>query len=161
MDYLAHGLWSYIVFHKIKKVWYAVFFGLLPDNLSWAVYLIYSLFTNGFNFGAPVVSEIPNWVFALYNVSHSLIVASFFIILFGFIYKKIIVYMLAWPMAILMDVISHTRDFLPTPFLWPLTDWKFDGVRWGSPKFMIINYVLITIGLIYVLLRKRESYKRM
>ena len=69
--------------------------------------------------------------------------------------------MLAWPMAILMDVISHTRDFLPTPFLWPLTDWKFDGVSWGSPKFMIINYVLITIGLIYVLLRKRESYKRM
>ncbi len=160
MDYLAHGLWSYIIFNKVKKIWYAIFFGLLPDNLSWAVYLFYNLFTKGFNFGPPVVDNIPNWVFILYNISHSLIVASFFIIIFSFIFKKIVIYVLAWPLAILMDIMSHTRDFLPTPFLWPLSEWKFNGVSWANPTFMIINYILIISCLTYIFLKKRKSYKK-
>lgn len=160
MDYLAHGLWSYIIFNKVKKIWYAVFFGLLPDNLSWAVYLFYNLFAKGFNFNAPAVDNIPYWVFILYNISHSLIIASFFIIIFSFIFKKIVVYMLAWPLAILMDIISHTRDFLPTPFLWPLSEWKFNGVSWANPTFMVVNYILIISCLTYLFFKKRKNYKK-
>ena len=160
MDYLAHGLWSYIIFNKIKKVKYAIFFGLLPDNLSWVVYLIYTLATKGLHFGAPVVENIPGWVFTLYNISHSLIVASFFIIIFSFVLKKMITYMLAWPLAILMDVFSHTRDFLPTPFLWPLSEWRFNGISWASSGFMIVNYVLIISFLTYIFLKKKKNYKK-
>ncbi len=160
MDYLAHGLWSYIIFHKIKKVWYAIFFGLLPDTFSWAIYLIYSLFINGLKFGKPIVAEIPNWVLMLYNISHSIFVAAAVIIIVSLFMNKFLIYMLGWSFHIGIDIFSHSRSFLPTPFLWPLSEWKFDGISWGNPKFMIINYVLITLGLIYIYLKKRESYKK-
>ncbi|MBI2102455.1 hypothetical protein HYT55_01340 [Candidatus Woesearchaeota archaeon] len=65
MDYFAHGFWSYILFNRIKKPIWAVFFGLFPDTISWGVYFVYRLFTGGFHLGAPVLSKIPAWVYFL------------------------------------------------------------------------------------------------
>lgn len=155
MDYLAHGLWSYILFHWIKKPWKAIFFGLLPDNLSWAVFFFYNLIYNGFGFGAPVLDNIPDWVFVLYNISHSLIIAFSAIAFSWMLHKKFPLVMLAWPTAIVMDLFSHKRSFLPTPFLWPISEWRFPGISWASLEFMVVNYALIIICLIYIYLKRR------
>lgn len=149
MDYFSHGLWSYILFHRVKKVYYAILFGLLPDTLSWAIYLFYKLFAEK-SYGRPVVSQIPQWVFTLYNISHSLIVSAFVILLISIFLRKVPLYIFAWPAAIIMDVFTHTRHFLPTPFLWPLSNWKFPGIRWGNLIFIIINYTVIIISLLYI-----------
>lgn len=155
MDYVAHGLWSYIVFNRIKRPIYAVIFGLLPDTISWVIYAVYRLlFLN--QFGKPVVSEIPQWVFNLYNMSHSLIVAGVIIALIYIISRKIPIYIFAWPLAIVLDIFTHTRDFLPTPFLWPLSSWKFPGIQWGTWQFMITNYSVIILCLIIILYKGRR-----
>ena len=147
MDYFSHGFWSYIFFNKISKPWYAVLFGLLPDTLSWAIYFVYNLF-NGTHFG---VSSIPPWVFTLYGISHSLIVAGVVIFLIYLFLRKVPVYIFAWPIAILMDIPTHSREFLPTPFLWPVSNWYFPGFSWGSRWFMVANWSLIIILMIYII----------
>tara|TARA_Y100000034_G_scaffold101051_1_gene125020 strand:- start:1010 stop:1492 length:483 start_codon:yes stop_codon:yes gene_type:complete len=158
MDYLAHALWSIIIFHKTKKIKWAVLFGLLPDSLSWMIYMFYNLLFNGFQRGAPHLESIPDWVFTLYGLSHSIIICA---IVFGIVYlilKKVPLYMYAWPVAIVMDIPTHSKEFLPTPFLWPFNVY-FDGISWGNPWFMLVNYSLIGIGLVWVYknLKKRKN----
>ena len=156
MDYASHGIWSYIFFHKIKKPFYAVLFGLLPDSTSWLIYAIYRLIISDNGLGKPALNEIPNWVFILYNISHSIFTAILAITLISILVKKLSVYALAWPIAIIMDVFTHRRDFLPTPFLWPISEWKFDGFSWGNKTFLIVNYIAMSICLIIIYMRKRK-----
>src|SRR3989344_8761006 len=142
MDYFAHGFWSYILFHWIRRPIYAVLFGLLPDTVAWVPYIFYRLII-GDTFGAPLVEQIPAWVFFMYGLGHSLIISAAVIIIIAIAVRKIPYTMLAWPIAIIIDLLTHTRDYLPTPFLWPVSDWKFPGISWGNGLFMIINYSLI------------------
>lgn len=124
------------------------------------MYLAYNLIT-GKQFGKPDLSSIPEWVFTLYNISHSLFVAFGVIILLYAILRKFPWYALAWPIAIVMDLFTHTRDFLPTPFLWPVSSWRFDGISWGSRWFIIANYAAIAVAfiVIYAAKKRRERAK--
>ena len=154
MDFFAHGFWSYIFFNHLKKPWLAVIFGLLPDSISWGLYFIFNLLTGQLNSGPPIVENIPSWVFGLYGLGHSLIISLLVIMVVFLIVKKTPYFMLAWPIAIIIDIFTHTREFLPTPFLWPLSEWKFPGISWGTWQFMLLNYSLIIIGLIYIFLNR-------
>lgn len=158
MDYFAHGFWSYIIFNWEKKPWLAVLFGLLPDSMSFGIYFVYSIFT-GFTFGKPEVHLIPDWVNALYNVSHSLVIAFLVIGAAWLIFGKPKWYMLAWPIAVIFDIPTHSLEFFPTPFLWPLNKFMFDGYSWANSGFMITNWVLIIGILTYIVWRKRTSKK--
>jgi hypothetical protein len=164
MDYFAHGLWSYVFFNKTSKPWIAVLFGLLPDSLSWGIYFFYNIFLNGLTFGKPDVNVVPEWVFTLYGVSHSLIVSSLVcIIIVGLVYyftKKIFWYVLAWPIAVILDILTHTREFLPTPFLWPISTWAFPGISWGTLWFFTLNWSLIIVSLVYILGKKKNWLKK-
>ena len=153
MDFFAHGLWSYIFFHKIKKPLYAVLFGLLPDVISWVPYFFYRILT-GQETGRPIVELIPPWAFLLYNIGHSLIIAAFVLLMVYLVLRKVPLYLYAWPVSIVIDVLTHRREFLPTPFLWPWSDWKFPGISWGNPLFLVVNYSLIIICLTYILWKK-------
>jgi len=146
MDTLAHALWSFIIFHNYEFAWLAILFGVLPDLLSWTVYLAYQLI-KGNKFGPPKLGKIPKWVFTLYGITHSIFVmgASFLItfLLVGYIP----IFLLSWTIHILIDIPTHSRKFLPTPFLWPISKWKFPGFSWGQKWFMITNYSLIILLL--------------
>lgn len=156
MDYISHGLWSYIFFHRLKKPVIAVLFGLVPDTFSWGVYLLYKFFS-GMNLGKPNLAEIPAWVFTLYGISHSLFIAFLAVLVAFFVFKRRAIYALAWPIAIIMDIPTHSREFLPTPFLWPFSDWHFPGFSWGQLWFMIVNYCLILVSLFIIYLKKRNK----
>ena len=122
MDTFAHALWSFLLFHKTDQVWWAVFFGTMPD-----------------------LSLVPDWVFTLYGITHSVfIMAGVFLLSFLFT-GGIPIALWAWPLHVLIDIPTHRRDFLPTPFLWPVSTWKFPGISWGQPAFMIANWSLIII----------------
>ena len=108
-------------------------------------------------FGKPNLELTPDWVFTLYGVSHSLVVSLFVIGIVYLILKKVPIFMWAWPIAIIMDVITHTREFLPTPFLWPLSDWVFPGISWGTKWFMIINIISIISFLVWIKYKKKNK----
>ena len=90
----------------------------------------------------------------LYNISHSAII---FLIVFGVVFlilRRPLWELGGWFIHILLDIPTHSYQFYPTPFLWPLSGWKFDGFSWGTPWFLILNYSAIIIA--YWLLRRKK-----
>ncbi len=150
MDTLAHFLWTVILFRKVKHYVWALLFGVLPDLLSFGISIMSRLLFTGFSFGRPEVHQIPKWVMMLYGITHSLIIPIIILLIIYIIYKKVPLFLLAWPIHIILDIPTHTKEFLPTPFLWPISNYAFPGISWGTRWFMLTNYSLIIIGLIYV-----------
>jgi hypothetical protein len=162
MDVFSHGLWSYLIFHKQRWKYWAILVGVLPDLLSWFIFMLYRM-VNGIAWGGPDVMTIPQWVWDLYGLSHSLIV---FMVVFGvlwLVFRRVQWILLPYLVHILIDIPTHSRHFLPTPFLWPISDWAFPGISWGQRWFMMLNLSLIAIGyayfLIYLPMRARRRGK--
>ncbi|HYD02692.1 MAG TPA: hypothetical protein VEC16_00175, partial [Alphaproteobacteria bacterium] len=82
------------------------------------------------------------------GISHSIFVFFAVIGIVYLIYKKIPIYLWAWGLHILVDVPTHTREFLPTPFLWPFFDWYFPGISWGRLVPIYWTIILIWFGLV-------------
>ena len=160
MDYFAHGLWSYIFFNKTKKPLYAVLFGILPDSTSWLIYMVVRIFTGSLAMGKPNLHTVPPWMDTLYGISHSLIIFLLVAIIVYLVYKKIPIYLFAWPIHILIDIPTHSRDFLPTPFLWPISNWAFPGISWGTRWLFVSYWSLIIVLIIFIVFRKNGWYPK-
>ena len=39
---------------------------------------------------------------------------------------------IAWPFHIILDFFTHSIEYFPTPILWPISDYKFDGIPWSN-----------------------------
>jgi hypothetical protein len=163
MDTFSHGVWSYFIFHRSPRALLAILFGVLPDLLSWTVYLFYQLLKSGLPAGPPVISEVPAWTWTLYGLTHSVIITASWLglifVLTKIFNRKFPLFVLTYPLAILIDIPLHSRDFLPTPFLWPLSEWHFPGFSWGNRWFMLVNLGLILVIVVWIFVRKRLAKK--
>ena len=131
MDTLSHALWGGGVFGYRGKLYWSFFFGALPDLFSFGIYFLLNAFLNpsSLRLAKPELHEIPNYVFDLYDITHSLVIAFIFISIVYFWGNKGFAFaMLAWPLHIILDFPFHTADFFPTPILWPIIDVKFNGI---------------------------------
>ncbi len=63
--------------------------------------------------------------------------------------------LIGWMLHILIDIPTHTRGLYPTPFLWPLSNVTVDGISWGKPWFMAMNYS--SLLLVFLLLRIKSK----
>lgn len=174
MDIFAHGLWSNLAGgyynlknekkEKINKFW-AVFWGIFPDLFAfspifiWSILNKYNIKPENFEPSNPDTLFINNLTHFLYNISHSLIVFVFILGIIFFIKKKIYLTFLGWPFHILIDIPTHSYRFYPTPFLWPISDFKINGFSWAEPWFMILNYVSILI-LYIIVFWKFNKYRK-
>ncbi|MBI2096855.1 MAG: hypothetical protein HYT40_01725 [Candidatus Sungbacteria bacterium] len=157
MDIFAHALWSGAIYNK-KRVWWAVFFGIAPDLFSFGVFIVAHVLTSGFtpiafdHGDVPRPELVPQYVHALYNVSHSLIVWAVLFAIGWFYFQRLPWEFTAWGLHILIDIPTHSTAFFPTPFLWPLPQPFFvNGVSWATPWFMLINYgaIAVVYGALY------------
>lgn len=175
MDIVSHGFWAGIAAkaanRKIKKplnLRLAFFFGVFPDLFAFTLPFIFLFWnfivykTTGFNSqsllemeGTPQ-SAFPyaDLTYNLYRLSHSLIIFILVFFLFFLFLKRPVFEMLGWLAHILMDMPTHTYKFFPTPFLWPVSDFKIDGFSWASPWFLILNYGAIVF--VYLMLRFKK-----
>lgn len=178
MDVFSHGLWSALaakgINQKIKKplnVWLTLFWGVFPDIFAFAIPfigLVWNVLFEGVNLADmpdPSRTEPPPadtvWIFRLagflYPFSHSLVVFLLVIALVWFIKRKFFWEMGGWLTHILIDIPTHSYRFYPTPFLWPVSEFKFDGFPWGTSWFFVLNYSAIFV--VYLLLRRRDKRK--
>ena len=118
-------------------------------HIFFGIYFIYLIVFSEFEFGRPSRDELPIWVYDLYDISHSMITALFFIAIAYKINKDFAWPMLAWPMHIIVDFFTHSIEFFPTPILWPISDYRFDGIPWSNPYVLGINFILIFIIFFY------------
>lgn len=134
---------------------YLLIISILPDLLSWGIYLLYRII-QGIPFGPPNLELIPSWVFVLYGATHSIFVFAFVFLAVYYFTKKQPVYLLPWIVHILIDIPTHSREFLGTPFLWPVSNWLFPGINWGTSMFMLSNYIAIAVFLTLTLSLKKN-----
>lgn len=156
MDIFAHGLWTYAVFHKKKYVWLAVLFGLLPDLLSFGIFFSINLVNGDLARGRPSLESIPTWIFASYNVTHSLLVFSFVFLIIYLVTKKWFLPLTAWGLHIITDIPTHSDRFFPTPFLWPVSSYRFDGISWATGWFMLLNYGALLVVFLVIAHNRRK-----
>ncbi len=158
MDTLSHALWGKGLFGYRKYRWYSFLFGALPDLFSFGIYFIHSIFFSSSPvMGRPTRSEIPEWVYSLYDISHSMVIASIIIFIAYKINKEFAFPMLAWPAHIILDFFTHSIEFFPTPILWPISDFKFDGIPWSNPIVFFANVLIIFLLFIYRWKRAKKN----
>jgi hypothetical protein len=148
MDTLSHALWGRGFFGYKGKPYWSLFFGALPDLFSFGIYFFLNLFFNisDFKFGKPALNELPTYVFNLYDVTHSMVIALICIlIVYFFVNKNFAFAMLGWPLHIMLDFPFHTADFFATPILWPIVDVQFNGISWSTPYIWFSNIAGILI----------------
>ena len=161
MDTLSHALWGRGVFGYKGRPYVSLFFGAFPDLFSFGIYFLFNFFFNTSNlkFGKPELDELPKYIFTLYDFTHSLIIALFFILIVYCCFNKNLAFaMLAWPLHILIDFPFHSVDYFPTPIFWPICDFKFNGVPWSNKYVFFSN--LAGIFLLYFYRYKRSTFSK-
>jgi len=183
MDILAHALWAggisklfnlkKVTKEKISVKW-AAFWGVFPDLFAFTisfVILFYNLIFKHISlsdFPRPDAIEPVNGVssmfgtsYMLYNYSHSILIFILVFIIVYFIFKRPVYSLFGWLFHIVVDIPTHSYAFFPTPFLWPLSSWKFDGISWATPWFMVLNYSLLVIIYIIIFVLAKKAKKSM
>lgn len=159
MDTLSHALWGKGLFGYRGRPYWSLFFGALPDLFSFGIYFIINLLfkPEHLEFKKPNLDTIPDYVYALYDITHSLLIALICVgMIYFFINKNFAFAMLAWPLHIILDFPFHTADFFPTPIFWPVFEVRFDGVSWSTPFVWFSNIAGIIALYIYRYKTKRS-----
>lgn len=137
-------------------LWAAFFFGVLPDLMSFGIHFSMALFSrNGLNWHA-----IPRFVFALYDVTHSLAgIAAVYGLL---VWWKRVLWLpaLAWPIHVLTDVPTHGHGIFMTPILWPFSDWGVAGWNWWEYPGLFLGSWLFAAVLWLAVLALRLAPRR-
>lgn len=187
MDIFAHGLWAAAAAKTYNQVYGRIairpyklnvlqtaFWGVFPDLFAFTIPFAWLILGPLFGDQVPRLQQSESgepppadshWTFRLasilYQYSHSLVIFFTVIALIWLIRKRIPWVMGGWLLHILIDMPTHTYDFYPTPFLWPLSDFKITGISWGTPWFMIANYSsLALIFLSLFILNKKQIDKK-
>lgn len=168
MDVFAHVLWTNAVYYtkyrteKVQRYW-AMFFGVMPDLISFTPAFAYMILS-GRRFGIEAftsASLVFNYASWSYNWTHSFV--SFVAVLIAvLIVRKGRMYwpLWGWALHIGIDIFSH-KDFYETPFLYPLSGYKFGhAVSWGHPLFMLINYAALALVYLFWFFVLRKKYAK-
>ena len=135
---------------------------ILPDVLTEGIFGILFLLNIGgmpdWDNGHPNITAFPLWAQSFYSITHSLVVFVLIFLLLWAIARKPVWVVGAWGLHILIDIPTHSLALFPTPFLWPISDFKFNGVGWHSPIVLVPN-LLILLGVYSLWLWRRKQNK--
>ena len=158
VDFIAHALWAYAMFHHQPDAYWYVAFSLLPD-LLWGVPAFVGFFLSGMGIDDlrkmrwklphESASKTPYFSFirTAYHASHSwllMAVASLIV--------AVAIPWLAVPFAagvflhLAMDLLVHKDSIAGQVPLYPLSSWKVNGfIHWSDRRFIIANYALLAV----------------
>lgn len=133
------------------------FWGVFPDFFAFTIPFVIGLYKfafKGASFGRHHFS-VGGFDLAayLYQFSHSLVIWFSVFILVWIMYKRPRYELFGWALHILIDIPSHAIGFYPTPFLFPISEYRFPyGVPWSNYWYMVINYsaLLLVWGVIFL-----------
>jgi len=167
MDIIAHGLWTAaaakIARDKTReplRLGWAAFWGVFPDVFSFAVPAVVRLwwYTTGTTHSLLPDAHGPQhfqFVWQLYHCSHSLLVFAAVFALVWLILRRPVLEMLGWGLHILIDIPTHQGIFA-VHFLWPLSSYGFNGIRWERPWFLAANYAALIAVLAWIWLQSKK-----
>ncbi|UCC43343.1 MAG: hypothetical protein JSU65_09365 [Candidatus Zixiibacteriota bacterium] len=167
MDFVSHALWGGVTFGRKNKRGFSVAAGvsIMPDVLTEGLFMVLYLLDiggmPGWESGHPNITDFPMYARTLYNMTHSLIIFVVVFMLLGFVARRPIWVVAAWGLHILIDIPTHSLALFPTPFLWPVSDFRVDGIGWDNPMILAIDIILLLVAyslwLGFRLHRKRQA----
>jgi len=149
MDILSHGLWGGIACGRRSRRDYLWAFGLslVPDALGegvmFGVAALAGLPLPNAGHGHPNITEFPLPLQQCYNATHSLAVFAAVFLAVWAVRRRPFLPLAAWALHILIDIPTHSLALFPTPFLWPFSDLKVDGIPWHTPAVLIPDVLLL------------------
>lgn len=158
MELIGHFLWTNLFSNYFLKKYKkevnnkeTIFWGIFPDLISFGplFFILVLNYFKVFNFNYYFSFNLISF---LYNFSHSFIFYFLCFFVIFFIKKKFYLESLGWFFHIFIDIFTHSKNFYPTKFLWPLSDFGFNGISWRNIYFLVFNYfvLLVVYGLIYI-----------
>ena len=175
MDIFAHTLWTNAAARGANKlsdkkgkkfhinVAWTAFFGVFPDLFAFTIPFVirfYKTIFGGENFLEfhGVQGDGFDLAHNLYNYSHSLVILTSVFLIVWIIYKRPRYELLGWALHILIDIPSHVISFYPTPFLFPISGYRFPyGVQWSNQWYMIINYCALLVVWLRIFYKKYKN----
>jgi hypothetical protein len=134
----------------------AFFFGMLPDLVSLGIHFAMDLFAgNGMQWHG-----IPDFIFVLYDITHSLAGMAVCIGLLVWWKRSLGLPILAWPLHVLTDVPTHGGGRFMTPILWPFSEAGWAGWNWWEHPWMFYGSWIFAGGLWLVVLGLRLSWRK-
>ena len=175
MDIFAHTLWANAVARGANKIaekksrrstgsgpdasgfhinggWTA-FWGVFPDLFAFSIPFFIGLYK--IISGQSLLSSFRDHhntvggfdlASYFYQFSHSLIIFLLVFILIWILFGRPRYELLGWVFHILIDIPSHNISFFPTPFLFPISEYRFSyGVHWSNQWYMLVNYIALLV----------------
>ena len=117
---------------------------MAPDIFSFGPYILSQfLLQGGLPHGRPTP---PEYVAVFYNYTHSLVIFFTVFGLAALLRQGRVWWPLAgWGLHVVIDIGTHTYEFFPTPFLFPVSSWKVSLLSWADPTFMLVNYTFLVL----------------
>jgi hypothetical protein len=152
MEIVAHSLWATAAAVTARRVtntriragqaaWWAVF----PDVLAFGPSSLAGLWlrlTAGPGTTPPEGHFLPHVHLGipLYPAGHSMIVFALVFGVAALIMRRVLFGMLGWLLHILIDIPTHSFSYYATRFLWPVSEFRIDGIAWWTPWFWAATY---------------------
>jgi hypothetical protein len=157
MDTFSHALWGYGLFGYKRYALLAMFFGAMPDLISFGAFMAINVVNGTWHMGPPPLATLPSWLFLNYSIGHSFVICLPVIGLVSLWRRDIAFAMLAWPFHIVLDFPFHSFKYFPTPIFWPISGFKIDGIPWSHWYIWLPNVAGLLILLTYRYRQKRKS----
>ena len=149
MDFVSHALWGGVSFGRKNRnnfLW-AAGISILPDVLTEGLFGVLYLTgiggMPGWENGHPNITDYPMFAQYLYSFTHSLVIFALVFALLTVVLRKPVWIVAAWGLHVLIDIPTHSLALFPTPFLWPISDFRVDGIGWDNPVILAIDVVLL------------------
>lgn len=151
VDFVSHALWGGAAFGRKNRASFllAVGISILPDVLTEGLFGVLHLMNVGgmprWEQGHPNITDYPMFAQNLYNATHSLVIFVIVFVLSGIVTRRPVWIIAAWGLHILIDIPTHSLVLFPTPFLWPISDVRINGIDWDTSVVWTIDLVLLII----------------
>lgn len=161
MDTVSHGLWAFVLLHRHSSVLKFVVGSIFVD-LPFLIVGLALIAQNG-----AIPNKLPLLVLEAGFLSlvgyalHSVVIWGIVLIVFYFLFKQWIFFVLGWGFHIVLDVLTHVND--ASPLFWPLSNatsrsfisyWETDYFSLPFNIFQIISLAIFFTYLYYF--RKRS-----
>jgi hypothetical protein len=166
MDTFSHALWGYasVRWRGPRTARWALLTGSAPDLIFGAVSITGRFLTKGWEGlrpagerdpriwlrdGPPMPADLLEDYHNYYVWSHSLVLLAVLGIAWYAIRRRPPWLLLPWTLHIVMDIPAHERYL--TPFLYPLSNWTFEGISWGRWPVLALNWgsLALTYAMLY------------
>ena len=146
-SFISHAIIGYLLFGKSGAI-----YGVLPDIIGFTPYISKIIMKHGMIYPNEIFkitrifpqTKMSSMDWLLYNLSHSLI----FWFTIYYLTKDKAVYSAIF--AILLDIFMHSKEVWKGPaFLYPLSQYRYNGFHWLSFKGMTIT-ILIIVSLFLI-----------